>query len=122
MFRKCAGDGKRDLAEFPSSTTPLIEASRGGPLAWNSFVSLPKVENTMIDQNPLPEVMPGDEDRIADFFARHGGRGLVHERVGDKELHTRGWSEVYAADGHKLRSEWSKAGTKTEMNFTEIPP
>jgi hypothetical protein len=125
MFRECAGEGKQDLAEFPSSTTPLIEASRGGPLAWNSFVSLRKVENAMIDQNPLPEVIvPGDEDRIADFFARHGGRGrgLVHERAGDKESHTRGWSEVYAADGHKLRSEWSKAGTRIQMSFTEIPP
>jgi hypothetical protein len=123
MFRKCAGDGKRDLAEFPSSTTPWIEASRGSPLGWNSFVSLRKVENSMIDQNPLPEVIvPGDEDRIADFFARHGGRGLVHERAGDKELHTRGWSEVYAADGHKLRSEWSKAGSRIQTNFTEIPP
>jgi hypothetical protein len=110
MFRKCAGVGKRDLAEFPSSTTPLIEVSQGGLLARNSFVSLREVENTMIDQNPLPEVIvPGDEERIADFFARHGGRGLVHEQVGDKESHTRGWSEVYAADGHKLRSEWSKA-------------
>ena len=103
--------------------TPLIEASRSRPLAWNSFVSLRKVENTMIDQNPLPEVIaPGGEDSIADFFARHGGRGLVHERAGDRELHTRGWWEVYAADGHKLRCEWSKAGTRTQMNFTEIPP
>jgi hypothetical protein len=77
----------------------------------------------MIEQNQLPEIIALDgEERIADFFVRHGGPGLIHEREGDKESHTRGWSEVFAADGYKLRCEWSKAGAKTEMNFSEIPP
>jgi hypothetical protein len=77
----------------------------------------------MIDQNPLPQaIAPDSEDRIADFFDRHGGRGLVHARADDAGLHTRGWWEVYAADGHKLRCEWSTDGTRTQMNFAEIPP
>jgi hypothetical protein len=81
------------------------------------------VANEMIEQNKLPEVIAVDgEERIADFFARHGGPGLIHESEGNREQHTLGWSEVFAADGYKLRCEWSKAGTKTEMRFSEIPP
>jgi hypothetical protein len=77
----------------------------------------------MIDQNPLPAVIATDHEiRIADFFTRHGGPGLTHKGEGDRELHTRGWWEVYAADGYTLRCEWSMAGTKTQMNFSEIPP
>jgi hypothetical protein len=56
------------------------------------------------------------------LFARHGGPGVIHEMEGNGEQHTLGWSEVFAADGHKLRCEWSKAGTKTDMTFLEIPP
>lgn len=63
-----------------------------------------------------------DEDRIADFFARHGGPGTMREREANRDQDTRGWSEVFAADGYKLRCEWSKSGSKTAMNFSEIPP
>jgi hypothetical protein len=81
------------------------------------------VSNTMIEQDPLPQsIAPDSEDRIADFFDRHGGRGLAHARADDAELHNLGSWEVYAADGHTLRCEWSKEGTRTRMNFTEIPP
>jgi hypothetical protein len=77
----------------------------------------------MTNQSVVPGVItPDDEARIADFFSRHGGPGLIQQREGNTELHTRGWWEVYAADGHKLRCEWSKAGTKTQMNFSEITP
>ena len=77
----------------------------------------------MTEKAPLPTVMSRDgEDRITDFFARHGGPGRIGEQEGDEELHTRGWSEVYAADGHRLRCEWSRAGDKTLMNFSEISP
>jgi hypothetical protein len=81
------------------------------------------IANELIPQNEPPEVIAVDgEERIADFFARHGGPGRIHEMEGSREQHTLGWSEVFAADGYKLRCEWSKAGTKTEMNFSEIPP
>jgi hypothetical protein len=91
------------------------------PIAAHS--SARKVGNEMSDQNLLPETtaLDGDE-RITDFFARHGGAGHIDAKEGDKEFHTRGWSEVFAADGYKLRCEWSKAGTKTTMSFSEIPP
>jgi hypothetical protein len=79
--------------------------------------------NEMIEQNELPEVIALDGDeRIAEFLARHGGPGLIHKTEGNGQQDTLGWSEVFAADGYKLRCEWSKAGTKTQMNFSEIPP
>ena len=82
-----------------------------------------RIVREMIEQNELPEVIAVDGvDRIADFFARHGGPGLIHEMEGNSEEHTLGWSEVFAADGYKLRCDWSTAGTKTEMSFLEIPP
>jgi hypothetical protein len=81
------------------------------------------VANEMIAQHEVPEIIAVDgKERIADFFSRHGGPGLIHEMEGNRAQHTVGWSEVSAADGYKLRCEWSKAGTKTEMNFSEIPP
>jgi hypothetical protein len=62
------------------------------------------------------------ELRIAEFLARHGGAGARREREGDLQQHTLGWSEVYAADGYRLRCEWSKMGGRLEMSFAEIPP
>jgi hypothetical protein len=71
----------------------------------------------------LPEVSTSDgEVRVAEFFARHGGPATRREREGDMQQHTRGWSEVYAADGHRLRCEWSRIGGRIEMSFAEIPP
>jgi hypothetical protein len=123
MMHRCAGIGVSPYrVELTSSMPAVIDVSRSRSLEWNSFVSLCRSKNTMIEQDPLPAPMvPGDDDRLADFLARHGGRALVSERAADGELHTRGWWEVQAADGHKLRCEWSKAGTMTHMNFTEIP-
>ena len=76
----------------------------------------------MIDAPPLPEVSTSDgEMRIAEFLARHGGPTARREREGDMQHHTRGWSEVYAADGYRLRCEWSKVGARIELSFVEIP-
>jgi hypothetical protein len=33
-----------------------------------------------------------------------------------------GWSEVYAADGYRLRCDWSRMGSREEMKFSEIAP
>ena len=60
------------------------------------------------------------EDRIQDFLSRHGGAGApMREGTIDS---VRGWSEVYAADGHKLRCDWSRTGTREEMTFSEVAP
>jgi hypothetical protein len=71
----------------------------------------------------IPAVISVDgEDRIADFLARHGGSANREEREGDVAQHSQGWSEVYAADGYRLRCDWSRVGSMTKMSFCEIPP
>jgi hypothetical protein len=61
------------------------------------------------------------EDRVQDFFARHGGPGASPACAG-KINPMRGWSEVYAADGYTLRCDWSRIGTREQMEFSELPP
>lgn len=71
----------------------------------------------------LPTVHSSDgNERVRQFLSRHGGPGAIGEREAESEQGTRGWSEVYAADGYALRCEWSKMGEKIEMLFREIPP
>jgi hypothetical protein len=71
---------------------------------------------------PADDVSPDSQDRIRDFLARHGGPGSPG-RLGEVgALGECGWSEVYAADGYKLRCEWSRMGSREEMTFAEIPP
>jgi hypothetical protein len=68
-----------------------------------------------------PQESPDSDDRIQDFFSRHGGPGRSPTREG-VEPGDRGWSEVYAGDGHILRCEWRRSGTRKEFTYTEIPP
>jgi hypothetical protein len=77
----------------------------------------------MVLATQIPAVTSVDgADRIADFLSRHGGPANREEREGDMAEHTQGWSEVYAADGYRLRCDWSRAGSMTKMSFREIPP
>jgi hypothetical protein len=68
------------------------------------------------------DVSPDRDDRIADFLARHGGKGAKAPSDGDLQGGTAGWSEVYAADGHTLRCDWSRLGTEEKMTYSEIAP
>jgi hypothetical protein len=68
------------------------------------------------------DVSPDREDRIADFLARHGGKGAKASSEGDSQGGTAGWSEVYAADGYTLRCDWSTLGTEEKMAYSEIAP
>ena len=71
----------------------------------------------------IPEVNSSDGDyRVAQFLARHGGPAANAEREEQDAAGTRGWSEVYAADGYALRCEWSRIGTRTELQFLEVAP
>jgi hypothetical protein len=67
------------------------------------------------------DVSSDSDDRIADFFARHGGAGKA-ARDETQSSGNRGWSEVYAADGYTLRCDWSRMGSRNEMAFSELPP
>jgi len=68
------------------------------------------------------DASPDSEDRIQDFFARHGGAGTAPSRRDRDASGMGGWSEVYAADGYVLRCDWSRMGSREEMKFSEIPP
>jgi hypothetical protein len=76
----------------------------------------------MADKKPDEQDISSDhEERIDDFLGRHGGRGKPR-RSQESEGGDSGWFEVYAADGYRLRCEWSRIGSREEMTFTEAPP
>ena len=68
------------------------------------------------------DVSPDSQDRIQDFLARHGGPSAQPRREEIIESGMCGWSEVYAADGYRLRCDWSRMGSREEMKFSEIAP
>lgn len=76
--------------------------------------------NTMTT-NDQDELAPDHDERIRDFFARHGGPG-AEGRKGVAPDGFQGWSEVFAADGYKLQCRWSKLGSRASMQYSEIPP
>jgi len=65
---------------------------------------------------------PDHDDRLKDFFARHGGASTRPMRKGQSGGGVLGWSEVYANDGYALRCDWSTFGSREEMNYSEIAP
>jgi hypothetical protein len=65
---------------------------------------------------------PDTDDRIRDFWNRHGGPGLRRSEAGEFDPGASGWSEVYAADGYTLRCEWTQIGDRHTMKFMEKPP
>jgi hypothetical protein len=65
---------------------------------------------------------PDDNERIRDFWNRHGGPGSDNIRRGDSLPGVSGWSEVPAADGYTLRCDWSQTGSRRELQYTEKPP
>jgi hypothetical protein len=70
----------------------------------------------------MDEQSPDHDDRIKDFFARHGGEGAEATREGETAEGVQGWSEVYARDGYILRCEWRSFGTNETMKYSEIAP
>jgi hypothetical protein len=73
--------------------------------------------------SPMPTVLSIDgEERVLGFLARHGGAATDQEHEGERYEGSSGWSEVHAADGYRLRCEWSLLGSERKMNFVEIAP
>jgi hypothetical protein len=75
-------------------------------------------------ESPFPGVVDADgKERIAAFLKRHGGAAPDVEHEADRLAGESGWSEVHAADGHRLRCEWSVFGSEErQMSFVEIAP
>jgi len=63
-----------------------------------------------------------EEDRVEDFFARHGGPGKAPRRAGQSQGGLAGWSEIEAGDGHVLRCDWSLSGTMENAKYIEVAP
>jgi hypothetical protein len=70
---------------------------------------------------PPGDMSPDSEDRIRDFMNRHGGPGSPRRQSTDPSGY-RGWYEIYAADGYRLRCDWSRTGSREELKFCEIRP
>jgi hypothetical protein len=68
------------------------------------------------------DASPDSQDRIREFLARHGGPSAQPNRKEITQSGVSGWSEVYAADGYRLRCDWSRMGSREEMKFSEISP
>ncbi len=71
------------------------------------------------DGAPPGDASPDSQDRIRDFMSRHGGPGSAR-REGSSGY--RGWYEIYAADGYRLRCDWSRTGGREELKYSEIGP
>ena len=71
---------------------------------------------------PDGDVSPDREERIEEFLARHGGPAATPKREGRNASGIGGWYEVYAADGYRLRCEWSRMGSREELKFSEVAP
>lgn len=71
---------------------------------------------------PDGDVSPDREERIEEFLARHGGPGATPKREGRNASGIGGWYEVPAADGYRLRCEWSRMGSREELKFSEVAP
>lgn len=69
-----------------------------------------------------PGLTPDSEERVQDFWTRHGGPGGRGADKGEIVAGICGWSEVYAADGYTLRCEWSCIGGRQEIQYSEKPP
>jgi hypothetical protein len=80
------------------------------------------VFRTQAKVTEMTHASPDHEERIQDFFARHGGAGAHPVRQGQSAGGMQGWSEVYASDGYALRCDWSMVGTREEMKYSEISP
>lgn len=74
------------------------------------------------DERLEADVSPDHAERVRDFLARHGGRGAEPPRSAELEPGVRGWSEVCAADGYRLRCDWTRSGSREDMRFSEIAP
>jgi hypothetical protein len=72
-------------------------------------------------QSPADDPSPDSQDRIRDFLIRHGGPGAPRRAQNDASGLT-GWYEVHAADGYRLRCEWSRFGSREELKYFEIAP
>ena len=69
----------------------------------------------------MQDPSPDHDERIRDFFDRHGGPGKPVKEV-QGASGAQGWSEIYAKDGYTLHCEWSREGSRAAMQYSERAP
>ncbi len=107
----------------PTPTLGSFSMAPGTRLTVRSIIH----REVFVQQDQLGEIGPDDpspdgEERICDFLTRHGGAGSPPKRAGRDDLGAGGWYEIAAADGYRLRCEWSQMGGRAESRFFEISP
>jgi hypothetical protein len=56
------------------------------------------------------------------FLERHGRPGTEDLREGQSKGGRRGWWELGAVDGYKLRCDWVRGDKDEQLTFSEIAP
>lgn len=94
---------------------------------WGSQIGGIQASNGGVDQTAANDDSPRQfsvdhEDRVVDFMNRHGGPARAECRQGQMDAGSRGWLEIYAADGYALRAEWSRNEMRATMRVSELRP
>jgi hypothetical protein len=109
---------KDERDKFDHSTHPVSNATRDDLKAPGGGASQRPIQEKENQLQPPPD----DQDRINDFFSRHGGAGKTPQRFGGPQDGRQGWSEIEAGDGHVLRCDWSRMGSREEITYSEVAP
>jgi hypothetical protein len=65
---------------------------------------------------------PGPLPKAAQASRKAGSRSTEDLREGKSKGGRRGWWEVRAADGYRLRCEWVRIANEEQLTFSEIAP
>jgi hypothetical protein len=73
----------------------------------------------------LKKIGPGNPvaaTYVRGFLTQHGRSRTESLREGESKGGRRGWWEMSAADGYKLRCEWVRTADEEQLTFSEIAP
>jgi hypothetical protein len=60
--------------------------------------------------------------RVRAFLTHHGRSRTEKLREGESKGGRRGWWEMSAADGYRLRCDWVQTADEEQLTFSEIAP
>jgi hypothetical protein len=114
-------------SSFILSVWPRRGDIMGSHVCWGTQIggiqALPTEVQPIDAVDEPPERLSADhQERIEDFMKRHGGPAPAARRQGRLDAGYRGWSEIYAADGYVLRTEWSRSELRVTLNVAEYSP